>query len=129
MKKSIQTIIIIAFVAIIFAGCNSEPINDLSMSKPAKYEVTSNNVPVKIKIEYTGRINQTGGYTETDPQPYSTETTTPWEYSMLSCKDFTYILSVENIDTTDVILTAKVIIDDNTVAEDTGKNILLYFEQ
>ncbi len=130
MKKSVQIIIMLAIVAIAFAGCTQEPLNGLSMSRPAKYELTADgDLPIKVNITFIGRMNQTGGYTETDPQPNTIEAKTPWEYTMLTCKDCTYFLSAEIIDTTNAVLTARVIIDGNTVAEDTGQNILLNFEE
>lgn len=132
MKKSVQIIIMLAIVAIAFAGCTPEPepLNGLSMSRPAKYELTADgDLPVKVNIAFIGRMNQTGGYTETDPQPYYIEAKTPWEYAMMTCKDFTYSLLAEIIDTTNAVLTARIIIDGNTVAEDTGQSILLNFEE
>ena len=47
----------------------------------------------------------------------------------MTCKDFTYSLIVENIDTVNVNLIGKVVINDVTVAEQSGEKIILKYEE
>lgn len=128
MKRKIQTIIMLAIVAIVFAGCHPTP-PQVSFYKPSKYEVNSiDSTPVRIEVTYIGRTNQTGDYLSTDPEPNTVEVVTPWEYAMMTCKDFTYTLVVHNIDTVEVDLVGKVVIDDITVAEQAGEWLNMMFE-
>lgn len=130
MKRTIKIIFVLATIAIAFVECQPTNHNTISQSKPAKYEVTSEDgTSVKVNITYIGRINQLGEYTSTDPQAYTVETVTPWEYVMMTCKDFTYSLIVENIDTVNVNLIGKVVINDVTVAEQSGEKIILKYEE
>ena len=129
MKRKIQTIIMLAIVTIVFAGCHPTTPNGSSFYKPSKYEVNSvDGTPVRIEVTYIGRTNQTGDYLSTDPEPNTIEVVTPWEYAMMTCKDFTYSLIANNIDTVKVDLVGKVIIDDITVAEQTGEWLNMMFE-
>lgn len=130
MKRKIQTVIMLAFVAIVFAGCHPTTPSETSLYKPSKYEVNSvDGTPVRIEVTYIGRTNQTGDYLSTDPEPNTIEVLTPWEYAMMTCKDFTYSLIAENIDTINAILIGKVVIDDVTVAEQSGEKIILKYEE
>ena len=130
MKRTIKIIFVLATIAIAFVGCHPTNHNTISQLKPAKYEVTSaEGTPVKVNITYIGRINQLGEYTSTDPQAYTVETVTPWEYTLMTCKDFTYSLIVEYIDTVNVNLIGKVVINDVTVAEQSGEKIILKYEE
>ncbi len=119
----------LAVVAIMFVGCHPTTPNEFSLSRPSKYEVNSvDGTPIKINVTYIGRTNQIGNYESTDPLPSTIETVTPWEYAMMTCKDFTYTLMVENIDTIKVDLVGKVVIDDITVAEQSGEWLNMMFE-
>ena len=131
MKNSIKFIAAAAIMTLLLvSGCQPEnTTGGFSMYKPSKYEITADtDKPVKINVTFLGRINQVGGYNETDPQSYTVEATTPWEYAMMTCKDFTYFLYVENIDTIEATLTGKVVIDDITVAEQSGEWLDMQFE-
>ena len=134
MNKLIKSLMLLVAMTITFTGCHQEspevidPVND-ALYKPSKYEVsTEDGTPTKVSIVYFGRLNPLGGFNTPDLQPYTIETTTPWEYAMMTCKDFTYTLVIRNIDTVDVNIVAKVVIDDYTVAEQTGEWIDLMYE-
>lgn len=129
MKRKIQIVIMLATVAIVFAGCHPTTPDMISLYKPSKYEVNSvDGTPVRVEIGYIGRINQNGDYSNTDPEPNTIEVVTPWEYAMMTCKNFTYTLIVHNIDTIKVNLIGKVVIDDITVAEQSGEWINMMLE-
>lgn len=129
MKRTIQIIVVLAVIALAFVGCHPTTPQEISFYRPSKYEVvSSDSTPIKIRVSYIGRTNPIGDYLSTDPQPATIETETPWEYAMMTCKDFTYSLIVENIDTVKMDLVGKVVIDDITVAEQSGEKITLMFE-
>ena len=129
MKKSVQIIIMLAIVAIFCVSCQPTTVEAISMYKPSKYQLNADgDKPIKVNITFIGRVNEIGAYNETDPQPYTIETTTPWEYAMMTCKDFTYFLYVENVDTINANLTGKIVIDDITVAEQSGEWIDMQLE-
>ncbi len=129
MKRKIQTFIMLALVAIVLAGCHPTTPAEISFYKPSKYEITTEDgTPVKIEVTYIGRTNQNGDYLSTDPEPNTIEVVTPWEYAMMTCKDFTYSLIANNIDTVKVNLVGKVVINDVTVAEQSGEWLNMIFE-
>lgn len=129
MKNVIKLIAVLAIVAIFCVSCQPTTVETISMYKPSKYQLTADgDKSIKVNITFIGRINEIGAYNETDPQRNTIEATTPWEYAMMTCKDFTYFLYVENVDTISANLTGKIVIDDVTVAEQSGEWIDMQLE-
>lgn len=126
MKK---IIVALAVVAIMFSGCQPTTPDEVFNYKPSKYEVNSvDDTPIKIEVSCFGRSNPIGDYLSNDPVLVTLETVTPWEYAMMTCKDFYYFIKVENIDTVEVNLVSRVVIDDVTVAEQSGEWIDLTYQ-